>query len=102
MRILRNEEALQFELLRHDVRRQLRQFILHDEFPRGCGIGLERDESAVALDQRAQTRIFHRQLTELVLPRDDAGVRQQAADFLESLVEFLEFASDGIFHGREL
>jgi hypothetical protein len=38
----------------------------------------------------------------LVLARDDAGVGEKSADFLESLVELLEFAPDGVFHGAEL
>ena len=78
------------------------ELLLHGEFARGRGVAFERDEAAVAVDERPQPRVFHRQFAELVLPRDDAGIGQQAADFLESLVELLELAPDGVFHGREL
>ena len=72
------------------------------QFPGKAQIALERDEAAVALHQRAQPRIFHGQFTELILTRNDARVREKAAYFLESLVQFFELAPDGIFHGRGL
>ena len=62
----------------------------------------EGDETPVSVDERPQPRVLHREFTKLILPRDDAGIGQQAADFLESLVEFLEFSPDGVLHGREL
>ena len=102
MRIFWNEQALQLEFFAGDARRQLRQLLIHCEFARDGGIGLEGDETAVSLDERSQSRVLHRQFAKLVLARDGAGVREQAADFLEALVEFLELAPNRVFHGREL
>ena len=102
VRILRNEQALQLEFFGGDARRQLRQLFLHCELARDGGICFEGDETAVALDQRPQSRIFHRQFAKLVLAPMVPGIREQAADFFESLVEFLELAPDRVFHGREL
>ena len=92
----------QLDFLGRHARRELSQFFIHGQFDGGCNVAFEGDEAAVARDQRPQFRVFHGQFTELVLARDDAGVGEKSADFLESLVEFLEFAPDGVFHGAEL
>src|SRR5277367_2240505 len=112
MRILRNQQALQLELFAQDAGVQLRKFLLAQilgggigilgQFMRDCGVSLERDETAIAIDQGSQARVFHRQFAKLVLTPDDARIRQQAADFLEALVKFFQLAPDRIFHGREL
>ena len=83
-------------------RAELLELLLHGQLARGRGIALEGDEAAIAVDERAEPRVLHRQIAELVLARDDVGLGQQPADFLEALVEFLEFAPDGILHGRRL
>ena len=112
LRILRHQQTLQLEFLGRDARRQVGEFFLAQllgggvlvrrEFAGDRQVAFERDEAPVALDQRPQSRVLHGQFAELVLTRNDAGVREQAADFLESFVQFLELAPDGVFHGRGL
>jgi hypothetical protein len=112
MRVLRNQQALQFELLALDARIQIREFLFAQTLGGGVGIlsqfvrdrriALERDEAAIAFDQGPQSGEFHRQFAKLVLPSNNARVRQQPADFLESFVKLFQLAPHGIFHGREL
>ncbi len=112
LRILRHQQALQLEFLGRDPRREVGElFLAHGpgfrvrarrELAGEAEVALERDEASIAFDERAQSRVLHRQFTELVLTRNHARVREQAADFLESLVQFFELAPDGVFHGRGL
>jgi hypothetical protein len=109
MRILRHEQALQFEFLGCEARCEIREFLFAHGGRGGVLVGgqgagkaqifLERHEAPITFDQRPQPRVFHRQFTKLVLARNDARIRQQAADFLEPLVQFFELAPDGVFHG---
>src|SRR5258708_556255 len=112
VRILRHQQALQLEFLGRDARRELGElFLAHGlglrvrtrrQLAGEARVALERYEAPVAFDQRAQSRILHRELTELVLTGNHARIREQAADFLQSLVQVLELAPDAAFHARGL
>jgi len=112
LRILGDEQALQLEFLSGDAGPKFSDFLFAHGLSGGilvrcqllCNaqIAFESREVPVAFDQRAQSRVLHRQLTELVLTPNDTRVREQPADFLESFVQFFELAPDGVFHGRGL
>jgi hypothetical protein len=112
MRILGHQQALQLEFFGGDPRREVGElFLAHGpclrvlarrQLASEAEVALERYEASIALDERAQSRILHREVTELVLTCNHARVREKAADFLVSLVQFFELAPDGVFHAREL
>jgi hypothetical protein len=67
-----------------------------------AAITLERHEMPITIDDFAQFRIFHGEIAKLVLTRNDPGIGQKPANFLEALVESLELLSDGVLHGGGL
>ncbi len=108
LRILRDQQPLQFEFIGREPRLQGKDFLashglgfrirIRGDFLRCRQIRLQCGELAIAFDQGLQPGILHRQLAKLILAPNDARIRQEPADFLESLVELLEFAPDGVFH----
>src|SRR6185436_13139857 len=67
-------------------------------FLRGDPLGEQLQVRAIARDDGIEAGILHRQLAELVVVRDHAGIREQMAHFLEPLRELLQFSANRIFH----
>ena len=64
----------------------------------GAQFAFEAGELPEALGHGLEPRILHREVAELALLRDDVGVGEQRAHFLEALDRPLETASDRLFH----
>jgi hypothetical protein len=65
---------------------------------RGAEFAFEPGELPEPLRDRLEPRIFHREITKLVLFRNHAGVGEQCAHLLETLDRPFETASDRFFH----
>ncbi len=64
----------------------------------GAQLAFEAGEFLEPLGHGLEPRILHREVAELALLRDDVGVGEQRAHFLEALDRPLETASDRLFH----
>jgi len=75
---------------RSHPRRELVQFLIHCD-SMAVATSPRANVTAVACDQGAQFGVFHGQFTNWFC-REMTRIGEKAADFLESLIQFLEFA----------
>ena len=107
-RVLRDQQVREFETLRVDAVAQFAYFVggqfahldvgARGHFFRGAQLTFEPGKLLEPLRDGLEPRILHGEIAELALLRDDIGVGEQCAHFLEALDRPFETASDRLFH----